>query len=457
MADAIVRHGYALPRRILWYAPGGVPFAYPPLTLYVMAAITHGLGVAHYRYLEVAPPLFTALTLVPLYALFSAILGSRLAALLGAVFTVTNPTFFIPYALSDGSVRGLAVLLMVTTLAIGWRALEHGEPRWVSLAAISLGATIGAHLENALFAALSLTIFALARASSWRRVALVAVIGGGALLVAAPWWLVVVHRFGMGVFLSALGAQASLGGQKPGLGSAIVLLVVVIVRLLQGVSASDGLYLLAFLGLWLSRRQGPLIPVWLAVSMVVLPHGLRQWAIPLGAGFGLAVVTVAGWVARRLSAPAGLAVPAVLALFSIAVAATAVRAVNPALTSGDLGTVRWLRGNSPPDTRVFVASSSESRAEWYPYLTHRATSIPLWGSEFTGDHPQQLASFYAQAGCTTAGSIGCLERVIRRRRIPVTVLVVHDAEFPGGSRVLRRTGWRLAYTNGGVATWERGR
>ncbi len=37
MAEQIADGGFSLPMQVPYYGPGGIPFAYPPLALYVMA------------------------------------------------------------------------------------------------------------------------------------------------------------------------------------------------------------------------------------------------------------------------------------------------------------------------------------------------------------------------------------------------------------------------------------
>ena len=76
MAERIVANGSAVPPTIPLYGPGGIPFAYPPLAFYLMAAVTTFFKVQPFDYLRFAPALFYLLSLVPMYALSRAITAS---------------------------------------------------------------------------------------------------------------------------------------------------------------------------------------------------------------------------------------------------------------------------------------------------------------------------------------------------------------------------------------------
>src|SRR5437588_10136227 len=58
MSESIVHSHFLPPLRIGLYGPGGIPFAYPPLALYLMAFCIGILHVPVFDYLRFAPDVF---------------------------------------------------------------------------------------------------------------------------------------------------------------------------------------------------------------------------------------------------------------------------------------------------------------------------------------------------------------------------------------------------------------
>jgi hypothetical protein len=462
MSDAIAAHHFALPWRVPWYVHGGVPFAYPPLAFYVMAFFTHTLHIPYMRYLEIAPPLFTAGTAIPLYLFYRALLGSGRRALIGVVVACTGQSFLYMYALADGSVRALAAFWMAWALYLGWRALERGSIRLGIAASVCLAATLATHLENGFFAFMSLGLFALFYRFSWPRVMRMAVIGAGAIVLSAPWWVLILHRFGSSVFVSALGSHENPSSTNTlAVNGVLVSFIAAFIRLLISASGDWWLYVFAFVGLVASqRRTRRLLIVWLIASLLFLPHGDRHWAVVMGAAAPAGVDAVVVWAARSRGRARLLlrrVVPALLLTIGIAHTGWYMASQPTGLTADDVHVTGWLRAHTSPGATVLVAQPYEREGEWYPYLTHRVPSIPLWGTEFNGQHDRQLDIFYKQVSCTEHGSMRCILSLIHRYHIPRGYLVEHPRQFAGrDAQPLRAAGWGVVYRTQTITVWEAG-
>jgi hypothetical protein len=460
MSDALVAHHFALPWRVPWYARGGVPFAYPPLAFYVMAFFTHTLDVPRMRYLEIAPPLFTAGTAIPLYLFYRDLLGSGRQALMGVVVSCTGQSFLYMYVLADGSVRAFAAFWMPWSLFLGWRTLQRGSVRLGFLASICLAATLASHLENGFFAFMSLGLFALFHRFSWPRVTRAAIVAAGGIVLSAPWWLLVLHRFGTAVFVSALGSHENPSSTNTlSATGLLVSFIAAFIRLLISMSGDWWLYLFAFVGLVVAQRYTRrLLIVWLVASLLLLPHGDRHWAVVMGAAAPVGIDAVVLWAARSRARARRLlrrAVPAILLAIGIAHVGWYMASQPPGLTADDLRVTDWLRVHTSPTARVFVTQPYEREGEWYPYLTHRVPSIPLWGTEFNGQHDRQLTIFYKQVACTERGSMPCILSLIQRYHIPRGYLVEHPTQFARhDAQPLRSAGWRVVYRTPTITVWK---
>lgn len=68
MVETILDHGFALPWSVPYYGPGGIPFAYPPVGLYLAALAVGPLKIPLFTYLRFAPAILGLLALAAAFA-----------------------------------------------------------------------------------------------------------------------------------------------------------------------------------------------------------------------------------------------------------------------------------------------------------------------------------------------------------------------------------------------------
>ncbi|MBI2864089.1 MAG: glycosyltransferase family 39 protein [Chloroflexi bacterium] len=444
MAELIAANSYALPFYVPYYGPGGMPFAYPPFALYVMAATTE--IVPTFTYLSLAPPLFSMLSLVAMYLLASSITRSRFTALVAALLLATSGVVLGNHLFADGSVRALAFALTLLGLWSTLHALEKRQPIILAAAAFLFGLTIATHLMYAMFFGLSLVVFVLC--SIRKRIVWGVLIAAGGAIVAAPWWLTVSTRYGVEVFsvistthgdsmesiLSILDPSVFLNAQLP--------------RIMSVDNASLG-YAVSLLGLifcLFTRRW--LLPLWFFAIVLVMPDGQRFW-VTVGAIAGaIAIIQLSTSIPGRLN----YAFVAVLLLLPYQSTWAATVSAQPGLSQSYLDLAVWMREETPQNTRYLFLSTDQSEAEWSAYLFRRVPIAAPWGAEWTGQYGLQYSMFAYQADCVRVQSLNCVERIYQQAK--PDYLVVPRLFSALSLQLQNAPSWTLRFANEDYAVWE---
>ena len=303
MAEQISRHGYALPATIPHYTAGGIPFAYPPLAFYVVAALSDLLGVEPFAFSRVLPGLFSVLYLIPFYLFGTELLGSKRQAGLAALIVTASPPVLQWHLSAGGFVRALAVLFAFSGLYTGIWLFRTGERRWLVGSTALFGLTVLTHpLYTAFFGLSYLWLYAYFD-RSLRGLVRGAVVAAGGALLAAPWWLQVIATHGADVFAGAAGTHGGIGTHVegllggPGAFDPTALLSLVPVSVFDvgstGTAIVSALFLLFALTAVVLGWEGRFfLPVWFVALAVLLGKPRLPFvagALMVGATVGIAV------------------------------------------------------------------------------------------------------------------------------------------------------------------------
>ncbi|MFC6731009.1 glycosyltransferase family 39 protein [Haladaptatus sp. DYSN1] len=221
MAEQVSHHGYALPSAIPHYA-SSIPFAYPPLMFYVVAALRDLTGADPLFISRVLPGLVTTTALVPCYLFVRELLDSGRKAGLATFVVAVSPPILQWHISAGGIVRAPAFLFLVSGLYTGLMLFKTRRPKWLvaSLGLFSL--TILTHPTYTIFFVLSyLCLFAgFSRTISGLRDG--AIVGVGGLVLTVPWWGQVLATHGTAVFSGAAGTHGGLAQKVPAVLSDVV-------------------------------------------------------------------------------------------------------------------------------------------------------------------------------------------------------------------------------------------
>ena len=259
MAGQVSANGY-IPPVDVEYNGIELPFAYPPLGIYLTAFVRDVLGI---RLIDVAHylPLVFAVLTVPIVALICLeILGGALPAAAATMGYALAPRAWEWLVGGGGVTRSVGVFLAMLTVFVVVR--YRSQPHVRSGALVGAVAALAAltHPQVALFVLVSLIVLwfptTLRRSDPWPGMITIAV----GMFAIAPWVLLVIARHGVQPLTSALSSG-------DGVTSAIFNFFSFA---FTGAPLVDIFLVLAITGLILSlAARNFVIPAWAAILMVV--------------------------------------------------------------------------------------------------------------------------------------------------------------------------------------------
>jgi hypothetical protein len=373
-----------------------LPFAYPPLSLYLGAALS-SIGIPTMEVLRWLPALAASLSIPAFYWMAAQILGSKGGAAVAAAFYALMPRMFSWYVMGGGLSRSLGLLFLILTCGAAW--LMFSKPSWghLGLTIVCGAGSVLSHPETALHTAAACLLIGLFRGRTWPGARDALLVAGGVAVLTSPWWATVIARHSIAPFLSALhtGAHAGLAllpwlsfnfAQEP---FAAILTA----------TALAGLLVQAVRGEWF-------LPVWTLLPFIVEPRSApAAAAVPLAilGGVGLTefvlprVATLSGsnaggradWMVCLTESAAARTVTGALLIYALFAAfAYDLSLAGLTVPAGSRAAMTWVRQNTPAGARFLVLSGtsdpfSDATAEWFPALTDRTSINTVQGREWT--------------------------------------------------------------------------
>jgi len=368
-----LRDNSLVPPTFTTYNTGDIPWVYPPLGLYLVAALGGGL-----EWFRILPAVFAIATLPAVWLLARALISERGALVAVVAYGLASPAYLGLIA-GGGVTRAPGLLLAVLTL---W-AVARRYPR---AAGVLAGLTLLTHPIAAAYVLVGSAALWATRGAD-RRMLWSPII---ALAIGAAWFVPMILRHGFDPLLAGLGSR-----DVDILDNAILLVA-------ETINPPNLAFVLGFVGaaIAVQRRRWDLV-AWLVVS-----------------AFGAAVVD--RWVAIPLAVLAGLAVDAALVeparLRSVAtVAVAAITAVTGVLlsdgpqtvTAQQRETMAWAATDTPEDATFAVIGYPTDRGmvEWFPAIARRENMTTWQGSEWVPGGGDRRPTASVAAGC---GELSCL-------------------------------------------------
>ena len=485
MIEELLRNGFALPHATA-YNGDGIPFAYPPLGLYLVALASVATGAEPLTVMVRLPAALSAATVPVFYSLARGVTGSRRAAAFGALFFAAMPASFTWMIMGGGATRAPGYLLSIAAMAVTLAAFRSGARRTAALGGGLFGLAALGHPQFAWYAAAMLLVGFAGRppsAATWRA-GLVAALA--ALAVVTPWLGITVARHGHEPLLRAFATNGFADARReptfdrvvraqyePVVGHGVWVHyggAIPVTLGLVGVAAS----------LW-GRR--PLAAAWL----ILLPlagsrAGPQALAIPLACLCGVAAE--AWWLIAARAAPAlpcrvlarvgrapapraarlGGQLVAAAGLLAVLVLQAHVALGDPLrllgrLTADERASLRWVAEYTPPESRFAVMKPGTAAGwwddritEWFPALAQRTSVATPQGREWVMDFRIALRTYGGLQRCADATS-ACLDAWEARFEERLShVYIPKDARPPRLRRSLDGSDdFELAYD--GPAAW----
>lgn len=432
MARDLQANGF-VPPATTSYNLDAIPYAYPPLMVYVVALLDRFTPVDLVTSLRVLP-LVASVATVPVFYLLARRLLARTAADVAVVAFAVLVEGFHWHVMGGGITRAYGLLFALLAVHRASRLFLDRNERALVPAIVFASLAQLSHPNFVAPVAIGLMVLLYGR-SRWglERAALLA---GGVLAVTALWWAPIVVREGPGPFLALRASRFSEYFYHDGYPWRALLDWSFTSQPLLNWPAVLGLIGAAAL----IARGAYLVPLWLAVEFVTEPtqaHNFLPAPVALLIGAGVAYVVLPAlarpWVVddaaagraelarwqRRAPRAASVAFFAVLG--AVAFSSALARPDLPALRSVSVeerADLAWIAAETPADARFLVVSGqpwwADGLSEWFPALTGRVSGYTPQGYEWLGvEFPNRIYWHDRLQGCG-GQDVACLDDIVVR-------------------------------------------
>ncbi len=428
MVQDLQENHYRLPQ-YTDYNEAGIPFAYPPLGLYLTAFLSDLLPLPQGGIFLWLPAVVNLLSVIVFHKFASQVLSSQMRAALATLLYALAPRSFLWQVMGGGVTRtfGMLFLLLMTWQAVQlFRGYSHKRLAWTIL--FGAGAVLS-HPQTALHAALGGALILLFYGFNKRGFLSAAVVGAGVALITAPWWVFVLSRHGPAPFISA--GQTSQRTLESYIG------------LLTFNGLGDYLFLpmlfLAFAGIWVTvRRREYFLIIWAVLAQLIDPRGGEGIALlPTSILAALGFLKVLAWIVRWDDAQeegllerrsARIFFPVFTLYLLLQAAIFDLQLVNTSLKPPDLAMIDWVNENVD-DGKTFLLSTgrefsmSDPLQEWFPALTDQHSHTTMQGLEWTlGD---RFFPWYEQViALQHCADVACVTEWRTRNHVDYDYLIV---------------------------------
>ena len=396
------------------YNGAGIPFAYPPLGIYMLAA-GQSAGLPGTDLLRVVPAVISTLTIPIAWLVFRQLLPDQLARVVATGAFALSTGAYEWTIMGGGLTRSLGLLLSLSALASAIWAARLGRSASVVIAGGALGLTGLSHPQASVFAIVSVILCTVVVAKGWKAaLSRLAGIGLVAAALVVPWVLVVLGEHGVSPFTSAIGSGGTLGAGTLNLLSS---------RTSGGALGIVGIATTFGMGICVARRYW--LPVIWALVVVALDSRAGQPYLGVPAAVAIGVGAQDIWTVLvknlRVSSVAKsqrTAVAALAFLAAVSFADSLASQSSPSsplrsLPASTLSAMDWV-AHETAETKTFAVVSGrywalDAEAEWFPTLANRRSLTTVQGTEWlpAGSFDAAVERAESIARCAVAEDEAC--------------------------------------------------
>lgn len=429
MTGNLQTNHYALPMYTTYNA-AQIPFAYPPLPFYIVAAIADLFNIPRLELFRWIPPLLSTLTILAFYLLSECILHdqikqqARLTAALAAVAFAMLPSAYDLYIQGGGVTRGLGSIFSLLTLHAAYLLFRKHELKYAIHTTFAATLLVLSHPEMTFHTVFVVILFWLFYGRNKMATLLSGAVGAGVLTVSAPWWLTLLQRHGW------LPIRATLSTSwhnwlfwtpllTLNFGQEFFISLITVIGLIG---------ILACL-----VKKSYLLPAWLVLPFIAEPRNpVFTATVPLAilASLGISEVLIPGLrtlESRRRQLPlsadtadnisTGVSFRLIVGVFLIYTLINAYAdVINMAryrVSTLERAAFTWIVDNTPPKARFAILTYGDPfntpAQEWFPALTGRVSLTTVQGYEWLGTLFNRKEAFETLQNCIFE-DLACIEQ-----------------------------------------------
>lgn len=457
MAEQIAENNFRLPLETPFYGPGGIPFAYPPLGLYLLAILIKLTG-KYFIFLRFIPPLISFASLIPLFYLTLELSKSSIAALITVILTATSQDLYIANAWAAGIARAPAFFCMLVSLYYFSR--QRNNPARLNLVfmGIFLGLSVMSHLVYALFCVFWVGWWALfsGEVSFKKRLQNVFLPFAVSALIASIWLVPTLSRHGMLIFLDAFnshGAKEALSFWQNIQGIPGLFLLHT-----ESVTSNGMLFALILSGMifLIFKRKFTLVAFFLFIVMVFPER--ERFVFLLGciiAGIGVSMLLDLCFVISKERMKQQYLLMLIIPIIGMIwwSGLESISKYSPLIDRRALDLAQYIQLNMKPK-QTYLALVKQDEAEWFPFLFQREPLVAQWGSEWLGAYNEQTYMMARFRDCRAGQDWTCIEGVFPETGKYPDIMVTYAKDNDLNEQVASSGSWFQLYINNRYIVWS---
>ncbi|KKQ86173.1 MAG: hypothetical protein UT08_C0001G0039 [Candidatus Woesebacteria bacterium GW2011_GWB1_38_8] len=451
MAEEVVKNNFAYPDTISYYGGGSIPFAYPPLSFYLMALIVNVFQVNSMVYILFAPSIFLGMTYIAFYFTTKILLKSRLGAFLATLFFITSSGIMGYHYSAEGITRTLALLLIIGSLFFLTK-YYYGNKRSLVYSALLWGSAALTHPTYAVYGAFNALVVLFYKKRKLNITYLSEISKFfiyGALLV-IPWILIVVSKHSFTPFINVSGTHDTL-------------------NILNHISSFHNFYdyinaiLLAkhetviltsasLIGvLYLFLKKDFLMPsLFLVTFLTGGLEGQRFMAIISSVITAKFLIEIFSPILKSFFAKTRLVKAVTFTLLLMIVSLfvfNRMTEITMYKSSIDYASIQkladYLNKNTSESTSYLLLSSNLIEHEWFPYFIKMFPVVNSFGREWTGDYNDEGKRFNWLLSCSDKFVADCKDIIRINNGEPNRLLILNIKQVDINlEREIKTNGWK---------------
>ena len=395
-----------------------IPFAYPPLSLYV-TALLNTLPLPLLSLFRFLPLVVSTLTVPAFFLLAKQVLKSKDVLLATLIFTLL-PRSFEWQIMGGGITRSFGQLFSILTLAYSAKFFRQSSKTYFLISSLLLALTIISHLELTFFAVSSLIFLTLHFTPNFSGIKKVSAIILTSLILTSPWWMLILARHGLSPFLNA--AASGLQAFDPTSYTLFLTLS----------SVTDEVFLpvlgtLTLLGLVITiQKRAWWLLSWFYLPIIIAPRNFLNFiVVPMSLVITHAVTSLLLPFFTHIIKPFSFRSLLALLIIPLYLLVSAIAFILPgnryfdSVSSSEKTAIEWVKQYTPPNSRFLILSPQifsswgmDSLLEWFPALSQRISLATPQGTEWLPNHEFRLRKKLHQKikGCYLQDP-SCLESI----------------------------------------------
>ncbi len=433
-----------------------IPFAYPPLSIYVTSFLWRSLSVSLFDLIRILPPIISCLTIAAFFTLARRLLPSSTQVIAATMAFTLLPTAFDWLIVGAGLTRAPGYLFAILTFIQIQSLYTTNNKQHILLAILFASLTILSHPGTAWFAFYSggvLFGYSILTQTQTRPRYMPPDTGGsniipprigglggqrksnitkstlvvlGTAILTAPWWGTLIHRHGLGALLYPYQTESF----------SITALITPFSLLFTNEPLVDILAVIGFLGFLICLRERRyLLPLWLVAVFVFEPRLSAVYAaIPMamlvGIGIDKAILPLVRRQGSKDQHTGKLAKITLGFLLLYALISAYLAPQYHSLSQDQVNSMDWIKLNTSNNSQFILLTGRESygndyTSEWFPALTERYSLTTPQGHEWLPESEfSRRVSLHAELQTYLSTEVTNLENWAQDNRLTFTHIYI---------------------------------